>query len=49
MSEVETLCERIAIIHRGKIAAIGTLAELRTLSGKLALEEVFLTLIGEDS
>src|SRR5437773_8656084 len=49
MSEVEALCERIAIIYKGKIAAIGTLTELRAQSGKQALEEVFLNLIGEDS
>ena len=29
MSEVEALCDRIAIVYAGKIAAIGTLAELR--------------------
>jgi sodium transport system ATP-binding protein len=29
MSEVEALCDRIAIIYRGQIAAIGTLEDLR--------------------
>jgi sodium transport system ATP-binding protein len=48
MSEVEALCERIAIIYKGKIAAIGTLSELRAQSGKQAFEDVFLNLIEED-
>jgi len=33
MEEAERLCERIAIIDRGHIAAIGTLEELRKISG----------------
>ena len=46
MSEVEALCERIAIIYNGGLIALGTLQELRELSGKEAFEEVFLSLIG---
>lgn len=48
MSEVEALCDRIAVIYRGQIAAIGTLEELRAQTGKQAFEHVFLRLIGED-
>lgn len=48
MSEVETLCDRIAIVYRGQIAAIGTLEELRERTGKQAFEQVFLRLIGEE-
>jgi sodium transport system ATP-binding protein len=48
MSEVEAICDRIAIIYRGKIAAIGTLAELRLQTGKSAFEDIFLRLIGEE-
>jgi sodium transport system ATP-binding protein len=48
MSEVEALCDRIAIIYKGKVVAIGTLEELRAQAGKTAFEEVFLRLIGED-
>ncbi|HZP81094.1 MAG TPA: ATP-binding cassette domain-containing protein [Chthonomonadaceae bacterium] len=48
MSEVEALCERIAIIYRGRLVAIGTLQELRARTGKQAFEHVFLRLIGED-
>jgi len=45
MSEAERLCDRIAVIHAGKLAAIGTLNELRELTGKDRLEAVFLQLV----
>jgi sodium transport system ATP-binding protein len=48
MSEVEALCDRIAIIYEGQICAIGTLEELREQTGKIAFEDVFLRLIGEE-
>lgn len=48
LSEVEAVCDRIAVIHQGKVAAVGTLAELRELAGEVSLEKVFLKLIGED-
>lgn len=41
MSEAEKLCDRIAIIHRGKIHACNTLAELRASTGRHYLEEIF--------
>ena len=41
MEEAEHLADRIAIMLEGKIAAIGTLAELEKLSGKTGLEESF--------
>jgi sodium transport system ATP-binding protein len=47
MSEAERLCDRIAVIHRGRVVAIGTLDELRARTGERALELVFLSLIGE--
>lgn len=46
MSEVEALCDRIAVIYKGQIAAIGTLEELRAKTGKQAFEDVFRRLIG---
>ena len=47
IEEAERLCDRIAIIYQGKVAAVGTLAELRELTGETAFERVFLKLIGE--
>lgn len=41
MSEAEKLCNRIAIIHRGKIHACDTLANLRQVTGKHYLEDIF--------
>jgi len=41
MSEAEQLCDRIAIIHRGKIHACDTLANLRIATGKHYLEDIF--------
>lgn len=34
MAEVESLCDRIAILNEGKLAFLGTVAELRTKTGK---------------
>ncbi|HSW27964.1 MAG TPA: ABC transporter ATP-binding protein [Longimicrobiales bacterium] len=45
MSEVEKLCDRIAIVHRGKLLALGPLAELRDATGKHYLEDVFVQLV----
>jgi ABC-2 type transport system ATP-binding protein len=44
----ETMCDRIAIIHAGKIAAYGTMAEvqMQTSSEDLGLEDLFLKLTG---
>jgi sodium transport system ATP-binding protein len=48
MSEVEALCDRLAVIHNGRLAAIGTPAELRARTGETAFEDVFLRLVGEE-
>jgi sodium transport system ATP-binding protein len=49
MSEVEKLCDRIGIIHKGKLAAQGTIAELTQQHNGKTLEEVFIELAGEKS
>jgi ABC-2 type transport system ATP-binding protein len=44
----EELADRIGILHRGKLAAVGTMDELRKASGELgALESAFLALTRE--
>jgi ABC-2 type transport system ATP-binding protein len=44
----ETLCDRVAIMHKGTILAMGTMAELRTAAEfGSGLEEIFLKLTGE--
>jgi sodium transport system ATP-binding protein len=48
MSDAETICDRLAIIHGGRIVAVGTVEELRQRAGAQIFEHVFLRLIGED-
>ncbi len=45
MREVERLCDRVAIISRGKVQACGTLGELREQYGQNDLEELFFSLV----
>lgn len=45
MREVEKLCNRIAIIYRGKILAAGTVRELEQQYGEPNMEELFFALI----
>ncbi len=45
MREVEKLCDRTAIIHKGQILAAGTPAELQARFGESEFEEVFFGLI----
>lgn len=45
MREVEKICDRVAIVSRGKIQACGTLAELRDRHGENDLEELFFRLV----
>jgi ABC-2 type transport system ATP-binding protein len=41
MDEVERLCDRVALIHRGRVKALGTPAEVR---GETGLEDAFVEL-----
>lgn len=43
---VEELCDRIGIINRGKLIAVGTLDEILAQAGTNTLEEAFITLTG---
>jgi sodium transport system ATP-binding protein len=45
MREAERLCDRIAIMHQGRLLAEGTLEELRERHGEPDLEELFFQLI----
>jgi len=45
LSEVEMTCDSAIIINRGRVAATGTLAELR---GERTLEDMFIRLVGRD-
>lgn len=45
MSEAEKLCNRIAIIHNGRILACDTLPALREATGEHSLEEIFVRFV----
>lgn len=44
LEEAEALSDRIGIMNAGRLEALGTAAELKELTGKASLEDVFLTL-----
>ncbi|MFL0197428.1 ATP-binding cassette domain-containing protein [Clostridium sp. WILCCON 0269] len=46
MAEVEKLCDRVVIIHKGKLVEEGTVEELKRKYENNDLEEVFMKLIG---
>src|SRR5690606_36967875 len=47
MREVEKLCDRVAIIHKGQILDTGTVSELISKYNQPDIEEVFFQLIHE--
>ena len=50
MEVAEKLCDRLAIINRGRIVFTGTLAELKTLQGADgSLESLFLELVDDEA
>ena len=49
MREAEKLCDRIAIIHRGKIHACDTLENLRAATGQFYLEHIFVHYVEQAS
>jgi sodium transport system ATP-binding protein len=47
MREAEKLCDRVAIVHRGRVLAEGTLEQLRDRHHERDLEELFFQLISQ--
>ncbi len=47
MTEAETLCDRIGLIHRGEMLAMGPAPELCTRTGTTNLQNAFLALVAE--
>ena len=45
MEEAEYLCDRIAVIHEGRLRIIGTMEDLRAATGRSRLREIFLSLL----
>jgi sodium transport system ATP-binding protein len=46
MSEVDKLCDRIGVIHKGKLVDCGSVEELKKKHGDDDLEELFVRLVG---
>ncbi len=49
MSEIEKLCDRIGIIHDGRLVAEGTLPELQAHYGETDMEEIFVKAVGGEA
>ncbi len=45
MDEAESLCDRIGLLHRGRLIAQGTMDELRAASGSTLLADIFLHMV----
>ena len=45
MEEAQELSDHIAVMVRGRLAALGTLAELRARTGKESLEDIFVSIV----
>ncbi len=45
MAEAEKLCDRLAIIHEGRLLGVGTLEEFRDRTGERYLEDAFVKLL----
>lgn len=48
LEEAEAHADRIAIMHAGKLQAIGTVQELKQTAGKVTFEDAFLALTGTE-
>jgi sodium transport system ATP-binding protein len=47
MSEAEEICDRVGIIHHGRLRAVGTIPTLKSKVHRDKLEDVFMTLVQE--
>lgn len=45
MGEIDKLCKRIALIHKGRLQFAGALEQLRSQYGKEDLDELFMTVV----
>jgi len=46
MSEVEKLCDRVVVIHKGKVVEHGTISSLKVKYNNEDMEDIFVKLIG---
>jgi sodium transport system ATP-binding protein len=48
MSEVEKLCDRVAILHGGRVLACDTIEGLRASTGRHYLEDIFVHFVADE-
>ncbi|HAN41014.1 MAG TPA: ABC transporter ATP-binding protein, partial [Candidatus Cloacimonas sp.] len=49
MREAERLADRIVLIHRGQVLAIGTLEEMRAETGQVDLDDIFVHYVNKSN
>jgi ABC-2 type transport system ATP-binding protein len=48
LEEAEALADRICILQKGKVKAIGTVTEMKKMANKTSFEEAFLTICDQE-
>lgn len=49
LSDVETLCQRVAVLHHGKLIAHKSVAELKAAHGVNTMDELYLALVRKEA
>lgn len=49
LSDIETLCRRVAVLHHSRLVAAGEVAELRRAHGAASMEELYLALARKEA
>lgn len=47
LEEIEALCDRVAVMSKGRVAAVGTVEELKEKSGQATFEDAFVSIATE--
>ncbi|MDE7076325.1 MAG: ABC transporter ATP-binding protein [Clostridia bacterium] len=47
LEEIEALCDRVAVLNKGRVAAVGTVEELKASSGQKNFEDAFVSIVKE--
>ena len=49
LEEIEHLCDRVAILAKGKVLKVGTIAELKKITKKATFEDAFIELVEKEN
>ena len=49
LEEIENLCDRVAVLSKGKLLKVGTIAEIKKLTNKDTFEGAFISLVETDN